>query len=640
MDARGRAPANAIRVLAAIAIGSALALGWLGWETIRQDEAAEAQRHRERLDLDAERVVQAFDRQLDDVEARLATSIGAAPETPLDLPDAGSGLVFTHSSAQSLPPRTLLFYPVAPERPEPSPSLFSEAEALEVREKNLTGAAESYGRLATSSDATVRAAALMGLARVLRSAGQLQAALPAYAEMAALGDVPLIGLPADLIGRAQEVGLLDQLGRKDDARVKADALVKDLVAGRWILTRGQFDHYFEEATRVSGVVTPPARNRAVAEAAGAMWAEWQAQPVSHGRALRRAGDVALIAVWRSSPKRFVAWLVEPAALVRGLALDPAIAVAISSDADGFVAAGDANRTRSGVVRAAAETGLPWTLHISRTTADGEGRATRAPFVIGGLALMVALLGAGSYFIGRAIKREADLARLQSDFVSAVSHEFRTPLAAMRQLSELLAAGRVPQEEKRQHYFESLASESKRLQRLVENLLNFGRLEAGAAPYRLEPLDPRALVEEVVAEYRSQLSQPDCPIEVAGDAGSATLLADRDAVALALHNLLDNAVKYSGGDRPVHIGWSRQGSQVALSVRDEGPGIAAEDQRKIFQKFVRGAAAASANVRGTGLGLAMVDLIARGHGGEVVVTSRSGAGATFTMFLPATGPAEE
>ena len=106
------------------------------------------------------------------------------------------------------------------------------------------------------------------------------------------------------------------------------------------------------------------------------------------------------------------------------------------------------------------------------------------------------------------------------------------------------------------------------------------------------------------------------------------------MSLALHNLVDNAVKYSGHGRTVTIDWARQGERIALSVRDEGPGIPADEQRHIFQKFVRGTTAASAKVRGTGVGLATVQLVVRGHGGEVRVESQPGVGSTFTMLLPA------
>jgi signal transduction histidine kinase len=248
-------------------------------------------------------------------------------------------------------------------------------------------------------------------------------------------------------------------------------------------------------------------------------------------------------------------------------------------------------------------------------------------------MMLTFLISGSYFIARAVQREVDLARLQSDFVSAVSHEFRTPLAAMRQLSELLAAGRVAREDRRQQYYESIAGESRRLQRLVENLLNFGRLQAGARPYRLEPMDPRALVEQVVSEFQSQLSQPDCQIEVIGDPEPGRIMADPDAIALALHNLLDNAVKYGGVGGSVSVTCGRHGERIALSVRDHGPGIPADERTRIFDRFVRGTAASTANVRGTGIGLAMVQQVIKSHGGAVTVESSPGAGSTFTMWLP-------
>ena len=250
--------------------------------------------------------------------------------------------------------------------------------------------------------------------------------------------------------------------------------------------------------------------------------------------------------------------------------------------------------------------------------------------------MVTFLVAGLYFIGRAVTQEMDLAQLQSDFVSAVSHEFRTPLAAMRQLSELLAGGRVAHQERRQQYYESLAGESRRLQRLVENLLNVGRLQAGARPYHLEPLDPRALVEQVVAGFCAELANPGCEIEVSGDTAPVRLLADADAVGLALHNLLDNAVKYGGAGRPVSVSWARQGDRVALRVRDQGPGIPADERSRIFERFVRGTAATAANVRGTGIGLAMVQQVVTSHGGEVTVESAPGAGSVFTMWLPTAG----
>jgi signal transduction histidine kinase len=348
-----------------------------------------------------------------------------------------------------------------------------------------------------------------------------------------------------------------------------------------------------------------------------------------------AGGMALLAAWRSGADRIALWIVPADELLRTLPTDPQTAIALSDPA-GSAVAGVLDGPGRTAVRPPTDTRLPWTVHARpATNVASRSGLTRGRLIVLGLAMMVTFLLAGFSFIGRAIKQEMDLARLQSDFVSAVSHEFRTPLAAMRQLSELLAAGRVPDRARQQQYYESLAGESRRLQRLVENLLDFGRLQAGAPPFRRESLDLRTLVEQVVSEFRARLSRPDCRIDVSGDDAPVRLLADADAIALALHNVLDNAVKYGGAGGGVWISWAREGSRVALRVRDEGPGIAAHERTRIFERFVRGTAAAAGNVRGTGIGLAMVQQVVISHGGEVRVDSAPGTGSVFTISLPMT-----
>jgi signal transduction histidine kinase len=244
--------------------------------------------------------------------------------------------------------------------------------------------------------------------------------------------------------------------------------------------------------------------------------------------------------------------------------------------------------------------------------------------------------AGTYFIARAIRREMEVSRLQSDFVSAVSHEFRSPLTSMRQLSELLAFGRVPSEERRHVYYETLVRETMRLQRLVESLLNFGRMEAGARQYRFEPVDAGALAHRVAAEFEPQIAGDGRRIELAGDAAGCVIEADPEAISVALRNLVDNALKYSPDQPRVWVEWHAKHGLIGISVRDRGVGIAASERKAIFRKFVRGSAAASGNVKGSGVGLAMVRHIVAAHGGMIQVDSEPGRGSTFTMLLPAVG----
>jgi signal transduction histidine kinase len=240
---------------------------------------------------------------------------------------------------------------------------------------------------------------------------------------------------------------------------------------------------------------------------------------------------------------------------------------------------------------------------------------------------------GSYFTARAAARELAVARLQSDFVSAVSHEFRTPLTSMRHLTELLEGGIVSEEERRRQYYSALGRESARLHRLVESLLSFGRMEAGGLEYSFEPVNPAELAEDVVVDFQRELSDSGCRIELRQAEACPTILADREALGRALWNLLDNAVKYSPACPTVWVDVAAEGRRVAIRVRDQGLGIPAEEQKQIFRKFVRGAAAKAANVKGTGIGLALVQHIVRAHGGEVLLESAPGKGSTFTILLP-------
>ena len=246
--------------------------------------------------------------------------------------------------------------------------------------------------------------------------------------------------------------------------------------------------------------------------------------------------------------------------------------------------------------------------------------------------MAVFLIAGTYFIARAIRREAEAARVQSEFVSTVSHEFRSPLTSLRQLSEILALGRVPNEARRQVYYETLVRETARLQRLVEALLNFGRMEAGARQYRFEEIDTAALVRRVAAEFEEQLAGSGRRIELQGEDGECRIEADPEAMSVALRNLVDNALKYSPNQPAVWVEWCRENGRVAIRVRDRGAGIPAAERKAVFRKFVRGSAALAGNVKGSGVGLAMVQHIVTAHGGEIGVESETGKGSTFTILL--------
>jgi two-component system, OmpR family, phosphate regulon sensor histidine kinase PhoR len=240
----------------------------------------------------------------------------------------------------------------------------------------------------------------------------------------------------------------------------------------------------------------------------------------------------------------------------------------------------------------------------------------------------------SFGLHRITMRELRLARRQSDFVAAVSHEFRTPLTSMRHLTDLLVHRPALSEERKAHYYGLIAHETERLYRMVESLLSFGRMDAGAHVWRLEPLAVASFVRGLVDEFREFAAGRVVDLDI--DADLPGISADREALARALWNLLENAAKYSDPDRPIRVFARRQHRTVVIGVQDRGLGIAPGDRRRIFETFVRGDEAMRAGIRGVGIGLALVERIAEAHGGRVDVESDVGRGSTFMLVIPCPG----
>jgi signal transduction histidine kinase len=289
-----------------------------------------------------------------------------------------------------------------------------------------------------------------------------------------------------------------------------------------------------------------------------------------------------------------------------------------------------------------ETRLPFMLSIgSSSQAPVEGMVFRRGVLVGGIALVCLLMTAASYGLYRVTTRELRLARQQSDFVAAVSHEFRTPLTSLRKLTEILIDERITSDDRRRTYYRALERQTDRLHRLVESLLDFGRMEAGTSPYRLAPLDAVALVRGVVSEFADDPASRGSDIVLGDMPAEVPVAGDRDALRNLLWNLLDNAVKYSPEQAAVRVDVTLEGDRVLVGVRDQGHGIPAAEHESIFDPFVRGSLAKVENIQGTGIGLAMVRHIARAHGGDVHVESAPGQGSAFIVSLPViAGPAAD
>ena len=249
-----------------------------------------------------------------------------------------------------------------------------------------------------------------------------------------------------------------------------------------------------------------------------------------------------------------------------------------------------------------------------------------------LGLAVVMFG-GLLFTWRSVNREMELARLKSDFVSNVSHELKTPLALIRMFAETLELGRVRSAEKAQEYYTVMRRESERLTGLINNLLDFSRIEAGAKQYKFEPTSLPELVEQTLENYRYHLEEKGFKLEEKIDRELPEVAVDREAYSLCLLNLLDNAVKYSGDSRYVAVRLARENGSAKLEVEDRGIGIQRKDQEHIFEKFYRAGDPLVHNTKGSGLGLSLVQHVAQAHHGTVAVDSAPGQGSRFTLRVP-------
>lgn len=246
------------------------------------------------------------------------------------------------------------------------------------------------------------------------------------------------------------------------------------------------------------------------------------------------------------------------------------------------------------------------------------------------------LFAGAFTVLRWLKRAADLNQLQLDFLSKVSHEFKTPLTSIRMFTETLSGGRPLTEEQRRHCLHMLQGETTRLDTMIGRLLDFGRMEAGRMSYDRQTESVQSVVEDALQAFEpirirdgidlAARMQPDLP----------PILADRTMLSQALLNLLQNAAKYGGDDHAVELDCSAANGSVRLAVSDHGPGIPRREHRRIFERFYRIDDRLSRRQEGSGLGLAIVRHVAQAHDGRVTVRNRDGGGAEFAIVLPAAG----
>jgi signal transduction histidine kinase len=616
--------------LIALLAGVVCVAGWqfvLSLRLARQDRVLETQRSRDRLGEIADFAVAQLSHRLEDWDLALheLNALPPAPNLQPRFPNGVTYLVFSATRIQLYPQIPLLFNPLVPELPVQSSTEFDVADDLELRLQYVRAMAELEP---LAKQPGLQPEALLRIARIEEKTGQGEAALNTYKRLEAESGAGPSGVPYALLSMTARCKLLKDLGRNRESRAVAEGIKEGLLEGRWPLTRGAFELRWSELEQWGlPASSPPQSALAFSEMVSRLYERWQSARLGAASGREVLADSSLL-LWEASADRLNAMIASPAWLDAALQLSP-------DSADirwKMIPQGSPSGAGLTASRSLADAGLPGRLEFSSRRLDaGDVPGWRRLLLVGSTLMLLVIL-ASVYAIYRGVRREIRVSQLQSDFVAAVSHEFRSPLTALRSITELLAQGRIP-ESRRQEGYVYLDTETRRLTQLVEDLLDFVRIKSGATLGPMETYDALGLVRKTVFDLSEQIKVDGFQLELELSSAPAPIKADEETFCRALRNLIQNAMKYSPDCRTVWVDGKVEKLRVLISVRDRGIGIPAIEQRAVFRNFARGEAAKRAGIKGTGIGLAMVRNIVKSMRGEIRLESKPGVGSTFTLVLP-------
>jgi signal transduction histidine kinase len=632
-------------------------LGVFALRILRQEGQLVRQRTRERL----ERIAKEIGRDLDSEFRRWEEAVRlAAREGTLDtgtfpkiirqaLEQLGGGVLLSmfDESLKTVPSGALLYVltnaPAQRTLESRPPSTFVEAESLEIEQKDYRSAILAYRSLLDSADTELRPMLLQRLARTLRKADRLDEAIGAYRDLQRLDTIWLGGLPSDLIAQSELCSLAAERGDVAELAAMAFALYRDLTGGKWLLDRPRYLYYSDccrSWCRESQVEVGEFNQLQMIEERKLALSRAAEELLNEPRRVLTGKTETHLAFWHSNP--FTAVVLSESFL--GLHWWPRIISTQAADLDAALYSTDGHALFGSpptetppfaIMQDVRIDGMPWLIQVwpsepAAIYADMRQKQNLSMVI---LVFVAALLVFGSYITVRIVRRELEIARMRADFVSTVSHEFRSPLTGIRQLGEMLLDGRAIDERKQRRYFKMIVQESDRLTRLVENILDFSRMEEGRKEYRFEPLNTSRWLQRLVADFEMEIATDGVAVETGIPEGLPPISADSEALGSAVHNLLDNAVKYSPGVKVVWLDAEAAGGEVRIAIRDRGVGISERDRKHIFDRFYRADGEISKRIKGAGLGLSLVRHIVTAHGGKVEYESRVGEGSTFSIRIP-------
>jgi two-component system phosphate regulon sensor histidine kinase PhoR len=425
-------------------------------------------------------------------------------------------------------------------------------------------------------------------------------------------------------------------------RAAAQKVLAQLRSGHWWLSidqRRAYDQLLCEWIVASGgPATPDGRLDAVEAAEAVIRQSLTGPPLSAGVRFVAQADARRLVLWAAAREGAAAGAVVSGHRIAEMfetALTPLLPSGVASevrDPEGRTVWGRIPEEGDSVAHPLSAL-AGWKLQLADNPPPQSLRGRR--FVSYALVLLpIVMLGSGLLMTAWIVRREMALAALQSKFVAAVTHEFKSPLTSIRLLMERIAGGHVSSPER---YYAAVTAEADRLEGLVNRLLDSQKLRAGRKEYTFEPGSLALVTQSVLERLRPQAEAKQMTFDWRSDNDVPDLLIDREALVDAIGNLIENAIKYSPAHSRVVVRLQASDHEVRLGVADEGVGVDPAEAERIFEPFYRSRRGDRASVHGTGLGLALVKAAVEAHGGSVSVASDGTSGSCFTLRLPVPRP---
>jgi signal transduction histidine kinase/tetratricopeptide (TPR) repeat protein len=558
------------------------------------------------------------------------------------------------------------------------------AEKFEFNQKKYNGAASLYRDLFDrSQDANFKARMLANLARCLMKAKNYQGAITNYQRIDDNYHESLstTGLPLSLTSRSQMAVCYRHLGESQTSLEAFLDLYRDILDMQWPLTQAQFKTY---ANLAKDSISEGLSENQLEVSLGEYQEEYERLTILHQEMLEKwkvvedisqeivpelrarqneqAYDsillrfdknisgrnylISAVQIPDSSENRSIGLLgvkireqqliqdVIPAAIQSFPISHPSDVVI--SHLSGKILLGKKNSsTEPATATEFFEDNFPpWRIDIFPR--EGEASSVfdlKRSFYFWTIITLVVVLISGAVLISRTIAQEMAVLRLKSDFVSSVSHEFKSPLTSIKSLAERLRDGKVTDSDRMKQYFSVITQDADRLARLVTNILDFSKIEEGKREYEFEETDLGKLITQNIEGFQKEEIAKGVKIQTQISEDIPLLDVDKDAMSQALNNLLDNAVKFSPDRKEIDVILKKDDKNIILEVRDKGIGIPPDEWDKVFDKFYQGRNEVRKAAKGTGLGLTLVKHTVEAHGGRIEVESRVGEGSTFSIILP-------